>query len=974
MLIQETWLYSFQENIITANLKNSTCFSTSGMNDNDVGRVGRPFGGLAIVWKQSLPFCIKPVPTISKRLCVVSMKLNDINLLLFSVYMPINDNSEDSLNDYENVLNEMSSIINLNEDCRILIGGDFNLDFVRDKRSRVFDSLTEFLSREALLCHDEVFDIDQPYYTFESGMGFRSAIDHFIFSDDVYTNTESFNVSYDGHNLSDHNPISMVFRFESVEYDLADREENSDKCQNYDWGKVDDICIDNFKFILDDMLCTVNLRDEVIQCNDLFCTDHKEFILDYINEIIQVISIASDIAIPKLSKNKNNGKPALPGWNRYVRFYKIKSMFWSSIWMDAGRPSNGELSNVMKYSKKCYKNAIKFIKHHRENIIKENVYQTLCRNDSNFWKEVNKLKLKDKTKTKVLDGAVGDEGICKVFQEKYKKLYNEFDDRNNDVLDCINLKILSQCVLNKCNFDHTIGLNDVTKAISEIKRDKHDPIFNLNSNCLKYGSDLVFSKLAVAFNSMFIHGVSSSEINKSMIIPIVKNKRRSASDSDNYRGISLSTVISKLLEIIILNRIKTYLTLNDRQFGFRENHSTGLCASMLNQTVQYYLHGGSNVYIAFLDASKAFDRVKYSKLFECLLDRGLCPSFIRFIFIMYNLNNACIDWNRHISESFKVANGVKQGGILSPLLFAVYLDKLLDDITSGHFGCHIGGMSCSVLAYADDIALLAPSVTALNKLIDKCAKYGDEFSVKFNPNKSKVMVFSNLTEVLNININLNRIRLEQVTSFKYLGFDIINKNYVYSAKEADNDMKIKCNVVCHNFCSLDTMSRIKLFNSKCMSLYGFFLWDISGREIERLSVTWRKCCRQVMQLPPRTHNVLIPSLMGTDSVSKIIEGRFVNFIQRGLSHCNIFVNKVFRNTVSCLSSVILKNLDYVLSNHRIPYIDILKEEKIEMSCSDPYEHMKIEIIKELIHMKDFKFFDFLSKNKILLLINHLCTV
>ena len=204
----------------------------------------------------------------------------------------------------------------------------------------------------------------------------------------------------------------------------------------------------------------------------------------------------------------------------------------------------------------------------------------------------------------------------------------------------------------------------------------------------------------------------------------------------------------------------------------------------LNQTVQYYLNGGSNVYVAFLDASKAFDRVKYSKLFECLLDRGVCPCFIRFIFIMYSLSNACINWNHHLSKIFEISNGVRQGGIISPLLFAIYLDKLLNDISSSNVGCHIGGTSCSVLVYADDIAILAPSVNGLKNLIDKCAKYGVEFSVTFNPNKSKILVFSNSGKTLNINIKLNGVRLEQVNSFDYLGFNIINKSFVYSNKKS----------------------------------------------------------------------------------------------------------------------------------------------------------------------------------------------
>ena len=85
------------------------------------------------------------------------------------------------------------------------------------------------------------------------------------------------------------------------------------------------------------------------------------------------------------------------------------------------------------------------------------------------------------------------------------------------------------------------------------------------------------------------------QINKSEIISLIKNKRKSASSSDNYRGISLNTIISKLFDIIILNKIKKSLPSSDCQFGFREGHSTMLCASVMSQTIQYYINENSKL-------------------------------------------------------------------------------------------------------------------------------------------------------------------------------------------------------------------------------------------------------------------------------------------------------------------------------------------------------------------------------------------
>ena len=222
---------------------------------------------------------------------------------------------------------------------------------------------------------------------------------------------------------------------------------------------------------------------------------------------------------------------------------------------------------------------------------------------------------------------------------------------------------------------------------------------------------------------MVTHGISSTEFNKSVIISLVKDKRKSKSSSENYRGISLSAIFSKIFESIVLNKIKDKITTSDSQFGFKIGHSTSLCTAVLQQTIEYYTNGNSNVYLLFLDASKAFDRVKHSKLFECLIRNGVCPLYMRIVFVMYKLNNAVVKWKQNKSDSFKLNNGVKQGGILSPYLFALYIDPLLNRINRSSIGCHVGSKPCNVLSFADDLVLLSPTLTGLNGLIHICQNY-----------------------------------------------------------------------------------------------------------------------------------------------------------------------------------------------------------------------------------------------------------
>ena len=102
------------------------------------------------------------------------------------------------------------------------------------------------------------------------------------------------------------------------------------------------------------------------------------------------------------------------------------------------------------------------------------------------------------------------------------------------------------------------------------------------------------------------------------------------------------------------------------------------------------------------------------KLFDLLIDKGICPTTARFLIMLYSNLYVHVKWGDNISSSFGVTNGVKQGGVLSPILFGVYLDKLLYIFRMKGVGCHIGHVFFGALAYADDIIILALTRHALN--------------------------------------------------------------------------------------------------------------------------------------------------------------------------------------------------------------------------------------------------------------------
>ena len=185
-----------------------------------------------------------------------------------------------------------------------------------------------------------------------------------------------------------------------------------------------------------------------------------------------------------------------------------------------------------------------------------------------------------------------------------------------------------------------------------------------------------------------------------IIAPIIKNKAGDLSNNNNYRPITLATIASKLFEYLILSRVSTFLAICVNQFGFKKHHSTEMLI-LLKELFQHYIVNGSSMYVTILDASKAFDKVNHSKLFTKLIDRG-CPSFIvRILYYWYSTQKFTVRWCHSFSKFFTICNGVKQGGILSPYLFNMYMDDL--SVNKLQIGCLYAGTIMNHMMYADDL-------------------------------------------------------------------------------------------------------------------------------------------------------------------------------------------------------------------------------------------------------------------------------
>ena len=255
-----------------------------------------------------------------------------------------------------------------------------------------------------------------------------------------------------------------------------------------------------------------------------------------------------------------------------------------------------------------------------------------------FWGKVKWLRPNVSKVPSSVDGVQNNKDISELFKGKFDHLFNcvsynkdELNILNNDINSIINSESL------QTNNSNTllIGPDLVKKGIANLKSGKNDGSNPLTSENLIYSTDIFHGHLSLLFSVMLRHGCSPEGMLLGTMVPLPKGRWNDFSNSKNFRALTISNLLGKVLDNIILNIECQNLLTNDLQFSFKADSSTTMCTTMIRETISYFVNKGSNVYGLVLDATKAFDRINYCKLFRILLKRNINPLICRLLLNMF---------------------------------------------------------------------------------------------------------------------------------------------------------------------------------------------------------------------------------------------------------------------------------------------------------------------------------------------------
>ena len=914
---------------------------------------GRPTNGMFTALPKMFRNKSKDVSPPNDRIQGILLETDGGSLLIINAYFPADPKTIAYNQDtkMESVLAAIENLIEVNQCSNVIIVGDLNTDYKR-KNGRA-TRLDQFLSNNSLVAAWKEFPVDYTHEFEKDDISYTCTIDHVVWNAELRKKVTNAGVLHVVSNTSDHSPIfcdlesSITLEIESAPEKNGSGGISTKTMDDSDWNW--------FRELLHQKMVDITVP-ECLYCKEVHCKDESHIleIDSYTRDVLK----AMDDSIKSVAMTKrNNVKEAkiIPGWSDTVKPFCDEAKFWDAVWKSAGKPLNNTLHQIMKRTRNRYHYAIRKCKKASENLKKDKLLNSCLNGKDNIFDELHRMRRVKNSLPTTIDG---NKKPTERFAEVYGKLYSSANDRENteQMLVEIEKSIDAKSVVDV----ELVTPEIIEKVALEIKSNKKDPVFTFNSSCVKHAPTSFYQHISNIIKVFLIHGHVSNMLLVATIVPLIKDKLGNIESSDNYRSIALSSVILKIFDWVIMVLFGDRLKLDDLQFSYQRNCSTTMCTWLVVESINHFSRNKTDVYTCFMDMKKAFDMVKHSTLFRKLVERDVPPIYLRLLLVMYLSQTAKVRWGSSISAEFEIQNGVKQGAVLSAILFCVYMDGLLKELRRNRDGCWINNEYVGVIVYADDIALLSPSLDGLQNMVDTCSRYAKSHNLTFSTNadpqksKTKCMAFQQKKRVL-FNLKLDGKALPWVTTVKHLGTtittsdncrmeqDLLEKRAAYIARNNELNQE-------YHYAYPQTKIWINsVFNT---SFYGAPLWDLFSRNFKKMEKTWNVSMRIMLSLPRDTHRYFIEPLTGQPHIVKSLQRRFLKFVDNIMNGDKNVLRKVMEKIMYDTRSTTGKNLRHLrlmTTNCNVEELDVY---------SAPYQQVpedelwRISMVRELMHRNE----------------------
>jgi len=545
------------------------------------------------------------------------------------------------------------------------------------------------------------------------------------------------------------------------------------------------------------------------------------FIETVYNNVVTILSDATKATVPVRSKQFYKF-----WWDEELDCLKEDSISSHKLWQAVGRPRAGPIFSKFRSCKLLYKKRIRECQRQETSSYTNDLHDALVNKQGTAFWSMWRSKFESNNKSvRQVDGLTDEKEIVNKFEEFFAKTCSNLtDDGSRNLKEIYENKRPNYCGL-PFDDDYLFDVELVDKSVASLARGKAAGLDSLTAEHLQNSHPALFSVLNKLFNLMIKHGYVPDGFGLSYTVPLPKCSNAGISKSltvDDFRGISISPVLSKVFEKCILDRFKRFFETSDNQFGFKKGMGCSHAIYSVKCVVDHFVQQGSTINICAMDLKKAFDKMNWHGLFLKLMDRMLPVNALRTFEYWFSICSTCVRWGDSFSNFIKLKCGVRQGGVLSPYFFAVYIDDIVKIIYRHNIGCYIGAVCVGIFLYADDIILLAPSVSALQKMVTLCETHLSFLDMALNAKKSVCMrIGPRYKDECCELVTTNGETLSWVDSCRYLGV------YFVSAKifkcTIDSNKKAFYRSFNAVYCKIGRSASeeviVKLLTAKCLPVF-----------------------------------------------------------------------------------------------------------------------------------------------------------
>ncbi|WAR28896.1 LOW QUALITY PROTEIN: LORF2-like protein, partial [Mya arenaria] len=744
---------------------------------------------------------------------------------------------------------------------------DFNTSLHRNKPNPE-DRLLEAFLRETALTPDESYP-ENPTFFHHNGRD-TAQIDY------IFTNLENTTIRIKEHestNTSDHTLVLC-----SVPCTLSNNHSNkkltNSNLRKPKWHKCHKSTYQN---VTENLLNTERIS--------IPSSSPSLIELDIIH-LENVLHSATNEAIP--GHQKPTSKPRGKGiWSPEIQAASRRAKVAFGRWKDGGksRDTSNNLYSEMRNNKKYLRRAQRQHAANKRNSLYEEIMESHNVDSKAFFKLINKQRSQPQHHTETLltdSGLVTSESeILDTWKEHFNTLATpscrpHYDNTFKRTVE-LEMLCIEDLIENKDATTQCRTTQQVEKAISQLKNNKAEDARGLTAEHFKLSSQAVVKYVTRIINNIITSRTVPKSIKEGILTPVPK-KNKDQRLTNSYRGITVTTVLSKILENTLEPEIKQCInpTINRLQRGFTENTSPNNAALIVTECINEAMDNKTPLALATLDAEKAFDVVWHDGLFRKLYHNNLPLDIWMIIRDLQTNAPTKVKWQGNISDPFSVQQGIRQGAKLSPILYKTFNNGLLESLDHNRIGAKIGTTYAGAPTVADDIALLSTNPADLTAALQLVHKFNSKDRANINTTKSEIVIYNSDKKREPQHWNIGNSTIHETESTTHLGILRHHKQQqnitcrigtgrraMYSLMGADLHGRngINPTISLHMYV---TFARPRI-------IYGLETIHLTQKDLNQLASYEAKLMRQIQYLPDRCSSAAVYSLIGATPISTQID-------------------------------------------------------------------------------------------------------